>query len=412
MSARKKMTRLIQIGLSHGEKAKRLSEKGYYAEALEELDIALSAFCEQNKDGSWDNAIAGILNNIGFVSILLNKYEDAANAFLESLKIKSNLDNNDNILGTLTGLSEAYRCLCEHEAAIECIEDAFELAIALKENDIAFKLLQQYDKIERSKNRFPDMNYLAADYDEIYLPELSADISAVIRNINLKVLSPDTLKIDMVIGFPGLKNDLADIRKKWQMDSVTKYGSLYRIFPCLFLLFPQAVAEEVTDLSVVNEEETPVSSSSAYFNGNIYEPGSYHRSGPQAMPEFNSYTYCGGKGALIEWDIEANGWYHLSVEIKLEKNDKNIDLTIVLPFGSSHISKISMDPGKHETYRSLRIDAGKFYDTDINSLLNFRPENVIYSDERKLYEGSLNDIFEINADISQKYCVLSFRILC
>ena len=72
MATQRRMTRQVQIGLTHSEKAKRLSSGGFYEEALKELNIALRAFEVENRTGLWDDAVAGVLNNAGFVYLKRN----------------------------------------------------------------------------------------------------------------------------------------------------------------------------------------------------------------------------------------------------------------------------------------------------------------------------------------------------
>ncbi len=71
MPGGKKLTKLAKIGMSHNDRAKAMAAKGMYSEALSELKIALFSLRSENRDGTLNDDIAGVLNSIGSVNLLL-----------------------------------------------------------------------------------------------------------------------------------------------------------------------------------------------------------------------------------------------------------------------------------------------------------------------------------------------------
>lgn len=384
MAAQKKINRFIQIGLSHGEKAKTLAGRGLYGEALEELDIALEAFSSQNEEGLWDDSVASILNNIGILCLFLHKYEEAAGAFKEALGIKCNSENDDNILGTLIGLSDAYAGLGEYEAAVDSLEDAFDLSLIGKDHGLALKVIEQYDRLCRGLGGLPDTGYGEDGADQVYMvPELFVQ-QAVIRELNITVVSSDEITMDMVIGLPGLKHDIEKLTSRWTPDQIIR-DARDELPPLLLLLSPSTI--EPVNYNVIDEEESIVRSVVRTFNGYVFSPGSYHRSGPQPLPAGSCFRYYSGNGLLYCWEPMANGWYRLNITCKIIAPEDTAELNIVFPFSSTRISKMYIRQSIQPCFKSIKIMNGSPAETCHAGELHLEHGQTIFKPSSTIYEG-------------------------
>ncbi len=269
MAAPRRMTRQVQIGLSHSDKAKKLSFNGFYEEALKELNIALRAFESENRDGAWNDAVAGVLNNAGFVYLFLGNYQSSEDTFKSAMAIKGRLGDQRSLIATLVGLSDVCRGLCQFDESASALAEALDIAMALKDNGLAGTLMANMDRLERTRCDQPDVGCETVDFDELHIPNEAADITARVADICVKVSESGELKIEIDIGFPYLMNDLSD---------ASPSGAQY--FPCMALLFPKGIESRLIGFDVTDEEEHVVGSSVSSFDGIVYGPNSYHRGGP------------------------------------------------------------------------------------------------------------------------------------
>lgn len=390
MPAPKKMTRQVQIGLSHSEKAKALSNKGLYGDALAELHIALEAFKKENAGGTWDATISGLFNNIGLVHIFLQQYKDAVIAFSEAREIKERIGDKRSLTGTLIGLADACRGVCNFDRAAECLEEAMELSLELKDDKLSSMVAAAMDGIERSKNNQPSSTFVPVDFDELYLDGITSELSLTVDRVTIEASPSGTVKVSVAIGFPEL---LADVEEKHR-------------FPCMAILFPDSVEGNVTGLSVVNEEEYDMPSSIDPFNGIIYSPDSYHRCGPMPMPSCKRFVYTCGIGFIFSWKAVANGWYQADVRLDVKDSpEKGFKLDIVLPFGEVLVKEVVIKARKPLEYNAIKVKAGNFYKSRV---LEASPTAVKFKTESTLYEDSLSGKDSIKPTIALQYGVLSF----
>jgi tetratricopeptide (TPR) repeat protein len=388
------MTRQVQIGLSHSEKAKKLSYNGFYEESLKELNIALRAFESENKGGAWDDAIAGVLNNAGFVYLFLGNYQSSEDTFKSALSIKGRLGDQRSLAATLAGMSDACKGLCLFEESAEYLEEALDIAFALKDHDLARKLLASMDTLERTRCDMPDPGCKPVDFDELYVPQEAAAITAKIVDVSVDVTNIGEIKVEMDIGFPYLMKDLKEVVK-----------SSSRPFPCVALLLPQGVESQLARLIVTDEEELSVGSSASSFDGIIYGPGSYHRGGPMPMPEGKQFIYTFGCGHVLVWEITANGWYHVETVLEVKSPMDKISLAISLPFGSVRASSISVNAACSEKWEALRVSGGSFI---MSHKLDTAKSTL--SGEKVLYSGRPEDVPELNKSVSLKYGIINFEL--
>jgi tetratricopeptide (TPR) repeat protein len=388
------MTRQVQIGLSHSEKAKKLSYNGFYEEALKELNIALRAFESENKRGEWDDAIAGVLNNAGFVYLFLGNYQSSEDTFKSALTIKGRLGDQRSLAATLAGMSDACKGLCLFEESAAYLEESLDIALALKDQDLAKKLLASMDTLERTRCDMPDPGCKPVDFDELYVPPEAADITAKIADVSVYTTTNNEISVEMDIGFPYLMKDLREVVK-----------SSSRPFPCIALLLPPGVESHLARLVVTDEEELSVGSFASSFDGIIYGPGSYNRGGPVPMPEGKQFIYTFGCGHVLGWDITANGWYHVEATIEIKSPIDKISLAIALPFGTVRAASISVNTAGPDKWSALKVSGGSF-------IMSHKLETAksALSGEKVMYSGRPEDIPALNRSVSLKYGILNFEL--
>ncbi|HTX43934.1 MAG TPA: tetratricopeptide repeat protein, partial [Methanocella sp.] len=181
------MTRNVQIGLSHSERAKMLSSKGFYEEALKELNTALRAFEAENREGQWNDAVASVLNNAGFVYMFLGNYQGSEDTFKSALSIKERLGDKRSLAGTLAGLSDAYKAQCKFEESSAALEEALDTALSVKDDGLARSLISGMDALERAKCDMPDAACDKAGFDELYVPAAGSGVSAKVAHLGIEV---------------------------------------------------------------------------------------------------------------------------------------------------------------------------------------------------------------------------------
>lgn len=396
MDSQRKMTRHVQIGLSHSDKAKTLSARGFYEEALAELEFALTSFAKENSDGAWDATISGLYNNIGLVHIFLGQYPEAEAAFIHAKDIKERIGDRRSLSGTLLGLADACRCTCKFEESQACLEEAMEIALELKDDRLSAMVTASIDALERSKNNLPSSGSMPADFDELYLPVQASHLSLAVDRVTIEASPSGMVKVSVAMGFPELKRDLegfAGIKKE-------------PLLPCMAILFPDSVEGNVTGFEVMNEEENAVSSSIEPFNGIIYSPGSYHRCGPLPMPSCKRFVYTCGIGFIFRWKVAANGWYQADVKLDVkDAAEKGFKLDIVLPFGHVTVKELVIKAKKPLEYGTTTVKAGNFYRS---RELMASPSTVKFKTEAKLYEDSLSGKDRVKPGVTLQYGVLSF----
>ena len=395
MSSQRKMTRHVQIGLSRSDKAKLLSAKGFYVEALAELQTALASFTKENKDGAWDATISGIFNNIGLVHIFLQHYADAEEAFLNAKEIKERIDDKRSLTGTLIGLSDAYRCLCKFEESQACLEEAMEISLELKDDHLSHLITASIDAVERSKNNMPSAGFVPVDFDELYLPRQASKLSLAVDRVTIEASKSGMVKVSVAMGFPELQADVEGIDGKKKAP----------LLPCMAVLFPDSVDGNVTGFEVANEEEHTVTSSIDPFNGIIYSPDSYHRCGPLPLPSCKRFIYTCGIGYIFKWKVAANGWYQADLKLDVADAENGFKLDIVLPFGAVRVKEIVIKAKKPLEYGNARVKAGNFYRS---RELVASPSKVKFTTEETLYEDSLSGKDSVKPGVKLQYGVLSF----
>ncbi len=386
------MTRHVQIGLSRSDKAKLLSAKGHYEEALAELQTALASFKKENKDGAWDATISGLYNNIGLVHIFLQHYTDAEDAFLNAKEIKERIGDKRSLSGTLIGLSDAYRCLCKFEESQACLEEAMEISLDLKDDHLSHLVTASIDAVERSKNNMPSASFVPVDFDELYLSHQVSRLSLEVDRVTIEASKSGMVKVSVAMGFPELQTDVGEKKKA-------------PLLPCMAVLFPDSVEGNVTGFEVVNEEEHTVSSSIDPFNGIIYAPESYHRCGPLPLPTCKRFIYTCGIGYIFKWKVAANGWYQADLKLDVKDAEKGFKLDIMLPFGVVKVKEIVIKAKKPLEYSITKVKAGNFYKS---RELVASPSKVKFTTEETLYEDSLSGKDSVKPGVKLQYGVLSF----
>ena len=388
MAATRRITRNVQMGLSHSEKAKRLSYKGFYGDALEELSIALRAFEAENRDGVWDEAIAGVLNNIGFTRIFLGDYHKAEEAFISALAIKERLRDVRSMAGTLAGLSDAYRGQCRFGDALDSLERAYGIALELRDCALAGAIMERMDALERARCDMPAIDFREACFDELYVPWYAADVLLQVERLDIRVMPPNTIKVDADLGFPFL------------MKGLSRPGH-NGPFPAMSILFPKGILSPDILFEVADEEETPAVSKASRFDGIVFGPCSYHRAGPLPVPSCKEYIYTHGTGFILSWEICANGWYHLSAAIDASGLER-LRLYIGFPFGEARLGEISAMLAEPGAWRMERLSCGRFIHSRTLDL-----SGPPLSQDMSLYEGPPAGEIARKADV-----FLKFGILC
>jgi hypothetical protein len=395
MPAGKKLTKLAKIGLSHNDRAKAMAAKGMYSEALSELKIALFSLRSENRDGTLNDDIAGVLNSIGSVNLLLKKYADSAEAFAEAAAIRRPMYNNPEVAGSLIGMSEAYRCTCDFERAAECLEEALQAALLLKNDKLAARVMAAMDVLERTRDNKPADDHNTKDDGDLYLPPELDGVHAILRNLELN-LSQEKASISLVLGFPGQDKSLYS-------RSAGPSG-----FPCAAVLFSDG-DDTVGPMTVIDEEEEPVESAVTPFRGMIFVPGSYHCHGPKPMPSCKKLNYAGGSGALLRWKIEANGWYRVEIPLNLKDIAGGFKAAVVLPY-HLRMSRVLVDVRKPLEYGMLRIDEGTFHATGSTGRIA-QGQPLSYAFKRRLFEGSAFGALDIETNSSMKYAVIALELV-
>jgi tetratricopeptide (TPR) repeat protein len=388
MAAQRRMTRQVQIGLSHSEKAKKLSYNGFYEEALKELNIALRAFEAENKTGIWDDAVAGVLNNAGFVYLFRGNYQGAEDTFRSALELKERMGDKRSIAATLAGMADAYRGQCRFEDAAGVLDDALDIAISVKDEGLAKTLTASMDALERTRCDMPDAVFKKADFDELYVPKSGADVSARLAHLGIGVKGPDLLSVEADIGFPYLMHDLENGQP----------------FPAMALLLPKGMICQMRHLAVTDEEEHPVGSTAAAFDGILYGPGSYHRSGPQPMPVCKQFLYTFGSGYVMSWPIGANGWYHVEASIKVNM-DAGLRLFFAMPFGSVKLRSTAVTVDGPGAWSASALSGGNFLEGR-----SLETSLLPYVRHKALYEGPAKGKMKSESGTTMKFGVLCLEL--
>lgn len=383
----RRMTRQVQIGLSHGEKAKRLSSAGFYGEALKELNIALRAFEAENRDGQWDDAVAGVLNNAGLVYVFMGNYQSAEDTFRSALGLKDRLGDGKSRASTLAGLADAYRGQCRFAEAAATLQEALEMAVAAGEGAMAKTLTSSLDALERTRCDLPDASAGKADFDELYAPRPGVDASARLARLDVRIRAPDELRVAADVGFPYLMQDLDDAGN----------------YPAMALLFPHGTGCSVVDSGVTDEEERPVGHAVAPFDGILYGPGSYCRCGPRPMPSCKQFLYTFGAGHIMGWHIGANGWYHAEATLRVGL-EAGLRFFLALPFGSVKLraAEVRVDG----PWKSIALAGGNFLQGR-----SIETDGLPYVPHKPLYEGAAKGRICPDSGTTMKYGVLGLELV-
>jgi tetratricopeptide (TPR) repeat protein len=384
------MTRNVQIGLSHSERAKNLSFKGFYEEALKELNIALRAFEAENREGQWDDAVAGVLNNAGFVYMFLGNYQGSEDTFRSALAMKDRLGDRRSMASTLAGLSDAYKGQCKFEESSSALEEALDIAMSVKDDGLARSLIASMDTLERTRCDMPGAAHAPADFDEFYVPSAGSIVSAKAVHLGFGLPGQDTLNIEADIGFPYLMKDLADMDRS---------GS--QSFPAMAILFPKGVESRLTRFVVTDEEEVAVGSSASSFDGIFFGPGSYHRSGPAPMPACKQYVYTYGAGHVLGWSIGANGWYHIEAAVEVKDIMCGLRLFLAMPFGGVKLKSVSVSLAEPGAWGQAKLACGTFIRGR-----TLDTASSAFTQERVLYDGPARGLLGSDAGMSLKNGIL------
>ncbi len=389
MANPRRMTRQVQIGLSHSEKARKLSSSGFYEEALKELNIALRAFEAENKTGLWDDAVAGVLNNAGFVYLFTGNYQGAEDTFLSALEIKERLGDPRSLTSTLAGIADACRGQCRFDDAASKLQEALDIAVSIKDDALARTIMASMDALERTRCDMPAADYKKLDFDELYAPAAGSDLSARLAHLSIKAKDTGELKIEADIGFPYLMTDLVSDKP----------------YPSMAFLFPKGTESTLAHSGVTDEEEHPVVSTARAFDGILYGPGSYCRAGPQPMPVCKQYLYTFGAGHVLSWHIGANGWYH--VEAALRSNpEAGLRMCIAMPFGSVKLRSSTISIDGPSGWSAVSLAGGNFLQG--RSLETARLPYVLH---KSLYAGPAKARIKSEAGTTMKYGVLCLEMI-
>jgi len=389
------MTRNVQIGLSHSERAKKLSSSGFYEEALKELNVALRSFEAENKEGQWDDAVAGVLNNAGYVYLFMGDHQRSEDTFRSALAIKERLGDKRSAAGTLAGLADAYRGRCKFEDSASTLEDALHVAMSLKDDGLARSLISGMDTLERTRCDLPGAASSKADFDELYVPAAGSEVSAKVVRLGIAVSGQGTVSIEADMGFPYLMKDLEAMDR-----------SCPRLFPAMALLFPPGVESSLVRFIVTDEEEMAVSSSASPFDGIFFGPGSYHRSGPVPMPACKQYAYTYGAGHVLRWPICANGWYHVEATAEVKSMTDGLRLLVAMPFGNVKLRSVSVALAEPGEWSRASLACGTFA-----SGRKLDTASPAFVQERVLYDAPARDAIMPNAGASLKYGVLCLDLV-
>jgi tetratricopeptide (TPR) repeat protein len=389
------MTRNIQVGLSHGEKAKKLSYSGFYEEALKELNVALKAFEAENREGQWDDAVASVLNNAGFVYLFIGDYQRSEDTFRSALAIKEHLGNKSSIAGTLAGLADAYRGQCKFAEAMVTLEEALYEAMAAKDENTMRTLMASMDTLERIRCDMPDASCGKVDFDELYVPASGSEASAKVTSLKIVAQGGDTVGIEADIGFPYLMRDL---------DGIGSSGS--RLFPAMALIFPKGTESSLKRLSVTDEEENAVVSSAFPHDGILFGPGSYHLMGPVPMPACKQFVFTYGAGHVLGWPVCANGYYHVEASVGVKGMSNGTQLLLAMPFGTVKLRSVAVMLEEPDTWSRLRLACGTF-------TMGRRLDTALpaYSENQVIYEGPAKDMIKSGAGASLKYGILCLDLI-
>lgn len=390
MVARKKLTKLARIGISHTDKAKALAANGMYGEALSELRIALFSLRSENRDGRLNEEIASVLNSIGMMNLLLLKYAEAQVAYMDAVAIRRPMTNSPEIAGSLIGLSESYRGTCEFEKSEETLQEALHIALFQKNDALASRVIAMLDMLERTQDNLP-----AGESDcsnDCYVASEFTAVHAVLRNIELTI-SPDGVSLGLVIGFPGIEAGLLSRTRE--------------LSPVVGIFFIEK-SGVLTEVSVVNEEETEHPCVAEPFDGVLFAPGSYHKNGPLPIPICKKFTFTTGRGSLLKWVLNPNGWYRADLKLDIPDIRDGFKLMLALPY-YLRLHKIMVDVKKPLEYGLLSIDEGTYHVTRHPDRV--KPGyNLPYAFKRRLFSGSAFGLIDIPADSSLKYGVISFEL--
>lgn len=390
MVARKKLSRLARIGISHSDKAKSLAAAGMYSEALSELRVALFSLRSENVDGRLNEEIAGVLNSIGTLNLLLHKYADAQVAFADAVAIRRPMTNNPEIAGSLIGLSESYRGLCEFDRSEETLHEALQISLSRKNDALASRLITMLDTLERTRDNRPGEN--AVSPGDYYTPAEYTGVHAVLRNIELTV-SQDRVTLGLVIGFPGIEAGLLARSK----ESAPGIG-----------IFFSGKEGTIRSVSIFDEEEETLQADAVPFNGIFFAPGSYHKNGPLPVPACKRFTFTAGQGSLLKWEMASNGWYRADIDIDFPAVKDGFKLMLALPL-YTRLHKVTVDVKKPLEYGLLSIDEGTFHVT--RSPDRVKPGNHLpYAFKRRLFNGSAFGLIDLQSDASLKYGIISFEL--
>lgn len=365
-----------------------------YGDALSELKIALFSLRSENLDGALNEEIASVLNSIGCVNILLCKYREAADAFNDSVAIRKPMYNNPEVAGSLLGLAEAYRGLCDFDRAATYLEEALHVGLSLKNDQMAARVADAMDALERTRDNMPAAGHDAGLNNDLYMPDELNTVHAVLRSLNLD-LAGESPTLSFIIGFPGLDRTLI---------SRSVNGN---DFPSAGLFFGDDNGV-VHAFSVLDEEEEPVESTATPFRGLIFAPGSYHRSGPVPIPPCKKLIFAGGTGSLLHWKIMANSWYRVEASLDIKNIENGFTIALALPYHVK-MSKVGIQLKKPLEYSLLHIDEGTFYATRSPERVSHGPA-LSYSFKRRLFEGSAFGALAIEANSSMKYAVIAFEL--
>lgn len=406
MATARKMTRLVQIGLSHSDKANMLAQKGIYDKAIEELVIALDAFSKENSDGSWDDTIAGILNNIGVMSLFIGDFEGSANALSDALELKRKFSDESNILGTIIALADAYRGVCEFELAGDCLEEAFNISLRLKKFQLASNILDGMDSLERTRSGSSAPGTIPLDIDELYIPASCDEIFVKINGLKIEIKPSGKIKIKMILGFPELEGSWEEYIA---INNEKGTRVIEKQIPFLIVLVDSNKDISIDDLEVIDEEESFTASSILNICGNIYSPSSYNRNGPMPIPRCKSFKYINGKGHILGLEASANGWYSINIEMHVDNGPKGLEFAFLLPFKEVDISGITINSKKLAEYKKISLESGTFFESPYEvagsmlKSLKFLKLGTVFTD-------SLPGSHEVDEDIALNYPLLNLKL--
>ena len=152
----------------------------------------------------YEEYIASSLNELGYVYLLLNKYEKSKDLFLEAYMKFEVLGMNLNAMTTAVNLAKVYRKLKEYKSAIQILEEAMHLEDLKGNENIFMRLNLTLAEVFEAKMEFESAYlYLSKArklQQSFYVGRLNVTVSEMVAKYDLQIqkslLKEEELKKD------------------------------------------------------------------------------------------------------------------------------------------------------------------------------------------------------------------------